>query len=297
MSDASAHPKADRQATAASPSPTVPPAPVTAPAPVRLGFARGIAPSKWANRWAQAVPGIPLELVPLAVSGRPDPREAPLDVVLERVAPGTRPEGSTGDVPTRHAVRLYAETIALVVPAEHELAEAASVDRDALDRVTLLGHPAHSELWPDAQPWADPAWAPKSVPAALELVATGLGGILLPHPLARHLTRKGTHAVVPLTGDERLPGTEIWATWAVERDAGDVQQLVGIMRGRTARSDRPGAVAADPQGPKPVSRTPQRQPAKKPQLPKNSRGAQLAAAKEKREAAKRARAQQKKRGR
>lgn len=295
-------------------------APEPGPTALRLGFARGVAPSKWARRWSVAVPSVPLELVPLTHAGGVPPGEAAVDVSLERVTPGLRPAGSSapngpagagtgggdGDPPTRFAVRLYAEAVALVVSADHELASHTAIDREALELVTLLGHPGHVDAWPAAAPWQDPSWAPRNLAAALELVESGLGGILLPLPLARHVAKKRAHAVLPITGDP-LPGTEIWATWARERDAGDVQQLVGIMRGRTARSERPGAVAPGGQ----ASAGGQKQTqvgagkaggksgkaSKKPQPPKNSRGAQLAAAKEKREAEKRARQKQKRRGR
>ncbi|MGK0714842.1 LysR substrate-binding domain-containing protein [Leucobacter sp. W1153] len=264
---------------------------------LRLGFVRGVAPSKWARRWAEAVPSVPLELVPLPLSGRPDPREAPLDVVLERVPPGASPRDADPGS-NRHALRLYSESVALVVAVHHELAEQQTVDRDTLALIALLWHPDHASDWPSATPWNDPAWAPAHAEAAVELVGSGAGAILLPLPLARHLAGKRTHAVIPVFDDSPLAGTEIWATWSVERDAGDVQQLVGIMRGRTARSQRPGASTGDPQSKtKAAGGKPKKPIAKKPQLPKNSRGAQLAAVTEKREAVKRARAQLKRRGR
>jgi DNA-binding transcriptional LysR family regulator len=264
---------------------------------LRLGFVRGVAPSKWARRWAEAVPSVRLELVPLSLSGRPDPREAPLDVVLERVLPGAGPSDA-GPGTNRHALRLYDESVALVVAVDHELAKQQTVDRDTLALITLLSHPDHSSAWPAAAHWEDTAWEPAHAEAAMELVGTGAGAILLPLPLARHLAGKRTHAVIPVFDEKPLVGTQIWATWSVERDAGDVQQLVGIMRGRTARSQRPGASTGDPQAKAPSAGGKTKKPAaKKPQLPKNSRGAQLAAATEKREAAKRARAQLKRRGR
>ncbi len=293
-------------------------APEPGPTALRLGFARGVAPSKWAGRWAVAVPTVPLELVPLTHTGAVPQGEAEVDVKLERVAPGMRPAGSTApngptgagtgggdaDPPPRFAVHLYTEAVALVVPADHELASQTAVDHEALGLVTLLGHPGHFDAWPAAAPWQDPSWAPRNLPAALELVESGLGGILLPLPLARHVTKKRAHAVLAITGDP-LPGTEIWATWERERDAGDVQQLIGIMRGRTARSERPGAIA--PAGQRREASDAARKQAqggagktggkagKKSQPPKNSRGAQLAAAQEKREAEKRARQKQKQR--
>lgn len=262
--------------------------------PLRLAFARGTAPGKWARRWAEAWPSLPLELVPLALSGAPDADAPRPDALLERVAPGARPPGTEGAGASRHAVRLYTESVALVVAIDHELAEQQTADREALELLTLLAHPDHAAAWPAPEPWADPAWAPRDAGATLKLVATGLGAALLPLPLARHLANKREHAVLPVACDPALPGTEIWVSWAVERDAADVQRLVGIMRGRTARSERSAVSAAEgddddprpaPEPRKQASAPPQR--GKQPQPPKNSRGAQLAAARAKRESQKR----------
>lgn len=258
--------------------------------PLRIGFARGVAPSKWANRWKAAHPERPLELVPLLPSGALPRDEEAVDVILERTLPSSRPSGTddTADAEaTRHTVRLYTEAVALVVPVDHELAERSSVDIEDLALVTLLAHPDHAAEWPDSEPWADPSYAPKHVKGALDLVASGLGAILLPLPLARHLGQKREHAVLPVVGD--LPGTTIWASWDVIRDGADVQAFIGVLRGRTARSSRPDAESPDADGSDPAARAPRekpRTPAKQTQKkgPKpGSRGAQLAAAKEKAE--------------
>ena len=239
---------------AAGASPADPSEAVGAPA-LRLGFTRGTAPSKWAKRWVLAG-GDPLELVPVEVAFGRD-RAIDLDVMLERTGPGERPTDSFGDAKTRHAIRLYTEAVALVIPADHELAQEPSVAVDALELVKLIDHPDHFVGWPAAQPWEDPAWMPADAQAALALVATGVGAMLLPLPLARHLAGKRDHAVLEVvasgpavrTGalgddaDAPLAGSAIWASWDVRRDAPDVQQLVGIMRGRTARSSRPLAEA------------------------------------------------------
>lgn len=266
-----------------------------APEPLRLAFARGTAPGKWARRWAEAWPAEPLELVPLDVSGVPAAHAPHPDALLERVAPGARPPGTEGTGAPRHAVRLYSESVALVVAIDHELAEQQTADREALELLTLLAHPDHAAAWPAPEPWADPAWAPRDAGATLELVATGLGAALLPLPLARHLANKREHAVLPVVCEPALPGTEIWVSWAVERDAADVQRLVGIMRGRTARSERSAAPTgeAGEQADPPPAAEPRKRPrtepqrGKQPQPPKNSRGAQLAAARAKRESQKR----------
>jgi len=219
-------------------APPAPAAPVELP-PIKLGFVRGVAPSKWARRWARAVREQPLELVPVGLH-EVEAVRTELDVLIERVAPNARPEGSGEVDRTRHAMRLYEETVALVVPADHELAERNEVSIEDLALIKLLDHPDHFQVWPEAEAWKDPAWMPRDARATLELVATGLGGALLAQPLARHLIDKRAHAVVPVTrdGESLLPGTEIWASWRVERDGDDVQRLVGTLRGRTARSSR-----------------------------------------------------------
>ncbi len=222
--------------------------------PLTLGFVRGVAPSKWAKRWARAVREQPLELVPVGLCQVEVARTA-TDVLLERVAPGRSPAGtasaeaspdhasdSAGATasPTRHALRLYEEGVALVLEAGHELAARGEVGLDELALVSLISHPDHHPEWPAARPWQDDSWAPRDAEATLELVATGIGGALMAFPLARHLAGKRTHAVVPVTngGEPLLPGTEIWASWRIERDANDVQRLIGVLRGRTARSSR-----------------------------------------------------------
>lgn len=249
-------------------------------APLQLAFARGIAPSKWAERW-ETVTGSPLELVPVNVAfGRS--ASVACDVMLERALPGRRPAGSEEAARTRHAMRLYEETITLVVDVDHALAKRESIALDALGAVHLLDHPDHPAEWPAAAPWENPEWMPQDVPAALELVSTGAGAILLPTMLARHLVDKRRHRLIPLTGADDVPRTAVWASWDVARDGADVQQLVGVIRGRTARSSRTAADTEPPaRDPKPAKKKPQ-QPQKKKAGPKpGSRGAQLAATKKK----------------
>lgn len=272
---------------------------------MRLGFARGTAPSKWAERWHQAT-GSPLELVPIEVAfgrGTAGDPGAPhqVDAMIERTMPDERPIGARDPEPDRHAIALYRERIALVVAKDHELAEQGRISLEDLSLVRLFDHAHHSPEWPAAEPWDDPSWKPADVRAALDLVATGAGAILMPQPLARHLSTKREHVVLPIGADadpetaEQLPGTIVWATWSLDRDASDVQQLAGIMRGRTARSSR-GTTDAEPA---PQPRTQKATPPKKKQqdLKPGSRGAQLAAAREKAERAKAAKRSAKRRKR
>lgn len=208
--------------------------------PMELGFVRGVAPSKWAERWARAVRNQELILTPVALD-EVDAARVRSDVLLERVAPEAHPLGTAPSEPVlRHGLRLYEEGVALVVEAGHELSRRGEVDLEDLSLLPLIAHPDHHDGWPAAQPWADASWMPADAEATLELVATGVGGALMALPLARHLAGKRTHSVVPVAarGTSLLTGTEIWASWRIERDAPDVQRLIGVLRGRTARSSR-----------------------------------------------------------
>ncbi|MFC7767021.1 hypothetical protein [Leucobacter soli] len=143
-----------------------------------------------------------------------------------------------------------------------------------------------------------PSWAPRDAAAALDLVATGLGAILLPCRWPATWGRSGRTRCCRSAWTP-LPGTTIWASWAAERDAADVQRFIGTLRGRTARSGRGDAEPSGPDardggsardrgrsggaaGAGSGSSGRGRQSAPKPKLPKNSRGAQLAAAKARR---------------
>lgn len=252
---------------------------------LRLGFVRGIAPTKWAKRYIVAT-HTRLQLVPVAAAFSPRNLDSPdYDMLLERTAPGVKPAG-TGEGGTRRSLRLYNEQIALVVSADHELAKDSEISAADLALVPLLDHPDHAPEWPTPEPWADPEWMPKNARAALELVATGVGSILLPLPLARHISSKKQHALLQVTGEGAPAGTTVWATWETAADSTDMQQLAGILRGRTARSSREGSLAAGAPTEAPKKKVAPAPKKKQPKLKANSRGAQLAAVREKAERAK-----------
>lgn len=243
---------------------------VTAPPPepadpLVLGFVRGVVVSKWAERWSQVMPTQALQLLPIDLHEVDAARDS-VDLLLERVSPGHAPTGTASLPKRRHAVFLYEEGIALVVPAEHELAAQKSVTLEEVSLVKLLDHPDHERGWPATEHWQRPEWRPAHARETLELVAAEVGAALFPLPLARHLAKKQHHVVLPVRGGERytvspaaapaeaspashtisashtatqpLAGTGIWASWRVERDAPDIQRFIALLRGRTARSSR-----------------------------------------------------------
>lgn len=205
-----------------------------APDALTMGFVRGISPSRWADRWNAVRRRRRMNLVP--VDAHFDAQPAGVDLTLVRAMPGAFPADSRDGSRSRHAVQLYEEAVALVVDADHDLSDVRTIDAVDLDLVRLLDHPAHDVAWPEPEPWKDPTWKPTSLPGALELVATGLGGILMPLPLARHIGKKREHKIVEITGE--IAGTRVFATWDVKRDDDEIQELIGVLRGRSARSSR-----------------------------------------------------------
>lgn len=214
---------------------------------LRLVFERGVSPSKWATRWAEQHPGLPLA-IEVRMARRGDPLAAGnCDVLLARVGPNGNPAEHSAE--PLHTLRLYEEAVSVMLPEEHDLAERESIDATELAELMLLPHPEHADAWPAPTPWADQATAPTSLAGTLEVVLAGVGAALVSDPLARHLGKKGLRRV-PVTG---LPGTWIWACWLVEADGPIIQDFVGVLRGRTRSSSRH---ASEP--------TPEGKPAKKP---------------------------------
>lgn len=72
------------------------------------------------------------------------------------------------------------------------------------------------------------------VRAALEVVAANVGVVIAPRPLLRVINKRGVKDVA--LSDARP--TQLAMVWLQSRDDRDIQNFVGIVRGRTARSSR-----------------------------------------------------------
>ncbi|HEX6345242.1 LysR family substrate-binding domain-containing protein [Umezawaea sp.] len=224
------------------------------PAPFRLAYVPGVTPSKWVRIWKERSPDVPLVLVPVsAANAAAAVRDREADAVLLRL-----PVDRTG----LHAIPLYTETTVVVVPKDHAAASADELStEDVADDVVL--HPLDDALDWDGPPGRPAISRPATTADAVQLVAAGIGLLVVPQSLARLHHRKDL-TYRPLTD---APESRVALSWLEDETTDLTEQLIGIVRGRTVNSTRgPASAPAQPKSTaearkpaaKPARRTPQR---------------------------------------
>jgi DNA-binding transcriptional LysR family regulator len=201
-----------------------------------LAYVPGVTPAKWARIWAERRPHEPLTLLQTDVSDQVAAlRDGRADMSLVRL-----PIDRDGV----HLISLYVEQPVVVVPKEHPVTEFDEVTLADLTGENLLELPDLT----DEQ--------------LIEVVATGAGVALLPQSIARLYGRKDVK-YRPVTDAEP---TEVGLAWLADTESELTEELVGIVRGRTARSSRavPTPPAEKTEKPKrPATAKPARKPAPK----------------------------------
>ena len=190
-----------------------------------VGYVPGGTPAKWARTWAQRNPAVTLTLIGLAAAGAADAvRTGVVDVALLRL-----PTDTSGLA----VIGLYEETTVAVVPIDHLLSAA-----DELTAADLDGQPRLIPLddvvdWLQA-PGTGVDHRPENTAAAIELVAAGVGVLIVPQSLARlHHRRDLTYR--PITDAP----TCVVALAVPEGPQSElVEEFIGIVRGRTPGSSR-----------------------------------------------------------
>ena len=195
------------------------------PPGLRLGYVPGATPAKWARIWGERHPDVRLDLVALAAADAPDAvRDGTVDLALLRLP------AETSGLAT---IALYEEQVVAVVPKEHHAAAADELAAADLDgEPTLLPH--DDTLHWDGAPGAPIEHRPESTEAAIELVAAGLGVLLVPQSLARLHHRKDL-TYRPVT--DAPPSPVVLAVPAGEQSEA-VAEFIGVVRGRRAGSSR-----------------------------------------------------------
>lgn len=175
-----------------------------------VAFVVGVTPGKWAKVWAERLPRTYLELRSSSAhealraleSGEVDAALLRLPTVGEHLS----------------SIPLYVELPVVIAPKDHAI--------EAVDSVTMGDLMSETLLLNDVQ---DGDWA-----TAVDLVATGVGVAVMPQSVARALTRRDV-IVRPLTDG---PEARISLVWLSSNDSILVEEFIGIVRGRTARSSR-----------------------------------------------------------
>ncbi|ROO86879.1 LysR substrate binding domain-containing protein [Actinocorallia herbida] len=212
----------------------------------RLAYALGVTPAKWAGVWAERVREVPLRLIQVpAAEAVPLLRGGGADAAFVRLPI---------DREALHVIPLYVEATVVVVPKEHAVA--------AVDEVALADLADEDVFAPldDVLDWADrpgrPAFTrPEITEDAIELVASEAGVLLLPQSLARlHHRKDVTYRTVT-----DAPRSQIGLAWPADVTTDLMEELIGIVRGRTANSSRGRA----PQKPA-LKKTPQKRAAPRP---------------------------------
>ncbi|MFS8197920.1 LysR family transcriptional regulator substrate-binding protein [Streptomyces sp. CWNU-52B] len=198
----------------------------------RLAYVPGVTPSKWVRIWNERRPGVPLTL--LAV---------PADEVFA-VLRG--PDADAGlvrlpvDGTDLSAIPLYAETTVVVVPKDHVVAAVDEVTaEDLADDIVL--HPLDDTLGWESPPGRPAIERPATTADAVDLVAAGVGLVVLPQSIARLHHRKDL-TYRPVTD---APESRVALSWPQERTTDLVEDFIGIVRGRTVNSTRGRAQPSD----------------------------------------------------
>jgi DNA-binding transcriptional LysR family regulator len=188
---------------------------------LRIAFAPGVSPDKWAARW-RGREREPLELLPVTEDEQ------------QQVLTDGRAEMCLARLPVDreglHVVRLYDEVQVAVAATAHLVAAADElVLADLADEQLVRPHP--SGWRPDA---VQLDWPPMSEKEAIEVVAGGTGIVLVPMSVARLHHRKDV-VQRPVTD---LAPTTVALVWPVEHDDERLQRFVGVVRGRTPNTSR-----------------------------------------------------------
>ncbi|MGW7365744.1 LysR substrate-binding domain-containing protein [Streptomyces sp. NPDC054841] len=220
------------------------------PPSFRLAYVPGVTPTKWVRIWNERLPDVPLTLTQVSAAEAFDVlRGGGADAGFVRL-PVDRTDLS--------AIPLYTETTVVVVPKDHVVAAVDEVSaEDLADDIVL--HPLDDVLDWERLPGRPAIERPATTADAIELVAAGVGLLVVPQSLARLHHRKDlTYRPV-----SDAPESRVALSWPQEETTPDlVEQFIGIVRGRTVNSTRGRPPApAQPKSKRPDTGGARRKPA------------------------------------
>jgi DNA-binding transcriptional LysR family regulator len=194
-----------------------------------VAYVLGVTPGKWAGIWNERMPRHPLALR----------TGSPADAVAALLSGEAQAALVRLPVSDEFAsIPLYLEKPVVVVPKGHAV--------EALDSVALRDLEGEVLLDTDWQ-------------ADVELVAANVGVAVMPQSVARALSRRDVVAR-PVSDGPETQVALVWLTTSPE-----VEEFIGIVRGRTANSSRGEPTPKTPKPPR-APRTPR--PARQSRKPK-----------------------------
>jgi DNA-binding transcriptional LysR family regulator len=179
--------------------------------PLTIAFVPGVTLTKWTRAWAERRPDVPLTVT--------ETSEAEQAAVLHD---GSAQLGFVRlpiDTDGLHVIPLYREVAVAVAAKDHAIAAT-----DSLTLVDLAGETVRTGSGFGSDDF--------------DLVAAGVGILIVPHAIARLQSRKDLVSR-PVTDAEQ---TQIALAWRADPGsdllASRIEEFVGIVRGRTAHSSR-----------------------------------------------------------
>ncbi|MFG3131525.1 LysR family substrate-binding domain-containing protein [Streptomyces tendae] len=191
----------------------------------RLAYVPGVTPDKWVRIWNERLPDVPLALTQVPAAGAAGVLlDGGADAGLVRLPV---------DRTLLSAIPLYTETTVVLIPRDHLVTAADEVSvTDLADEIVL--HPLDDVLGWERLPGRPALERPASTADAVELVAAGIGVLLVPLSLARLHHRKDlTYRTVT-----DAPASGVALSWREDAHTDLVEDFIGIVRGRTVNSTR-----------------------------------------------------------
>ncbi|MEV6527234.1 LysR family substrate-binding domain-containing protein [Longispora sp. NPDC051575] len=201
------------------------------PPTFRLLIVPGVTVDKWSRVWSERLPEVDLRVTPTEHAQLGPLLSEQADAGLVRLPV---------DQDIFHAIPLYTEATVVVFSRDHQLAGA----EDELSLADLAGQTLTQPLddvldWTGASAAPATEHRPATTASAVEFVAASVGVMLVPQSLARlHNRRDLAYRVVT-----DAPQSSVALVWRRDRQTELVEEMIGIVRGRTANSTRGRAPA------------------------------------------------------
>jgi DNA-binding transcriptional LysR family regulator len=181
-----------------------------------IAFVPGVTITKWSRLWDERRPDVELRYAPTPEAEQVSSLlDGSATVGFVRLPLVGAPEGALS------VIRLYSEVVVAMLPEDHPLAAEDSVTLADLEGITRHDNQG-------------------SLKDAVDLVAAGVGVLVVPHALARQFNRRDIVLRDVVDAEE----TWIAVAWPADETTPDIEEFVGIVRGRSASSSRGETPAA-----------------------------------------------------